>query len=157
MTAKLPIGVEIGNSRRHIFQMDRAELQKLHQLLWTRQKNSSGELSARSLRIRATEWLLLNGLSTLHRFGRELTEIGEEAADKVPEIATAEWEIPASSEECNTCRQYRVGKGKNEGKSLKLVKIHSNSNLWRIGHNAERLWPNWGKWPIAKQKCIQLR
>jgi hypothetical protein len=53
------------------------------------------------LRVRATEWLLLNGLSTLHRFERE--EEGEGDVGIRPASA---------GDECHTCRQYRVGKGK---------------------------------------------
>jgi hypothetical protein len=84
----------------NIFQMDRNQLQNLHRTLWARQ-NPNDQLSARTLRIRATEWLLLNGLSTMHRFensnGAQMDMDGRKMKVNL-------------EDECNTCRQYRVGK-----------------------------------------------
>ena len=85
----------------NIFQMDQNQLQNLHRTLWARQ-NPNDQLSARTLRIRATEWLLLNGLSTMHRFDN-WNEANMDMDEKKMKGNLEE-------DECNTCRQYRVGK-----------------------------------------------
>lgn len=93
-----------------IFQMSRNELVSL--LIFLRPalaKNTPNFENFESTRLRMfiTEWLLLNGLSTMHKFERENniqeTECSTSAIDEKL------WKMP-NKIDCSSCGKYRVGK-----------------------------------------------
>ncbi|CAD6187828.1 unnamed protein product [Caenorhabditis auriculariae] len=74
-----------------IFELSPTDLHSLAATL--RPKMSQGDVGdVAGLQSKVTEWLLLNGLSTLHRWTRN--DVG--------------WEIPKAAEDCSSCQQFKT-------------------------------------------------
>lgn len=89
-----------------LFQMRNNELTSLLQFLRPNLCLSTKNLDLIRLRMLITEWLLLNGLSTMHKFEKDLIMVDTQCDDYSNEF---KWIMP-NKIDCNSCGKYRVGR-----------------------------------------------
>lgn len=97
-----------------IFQMNSDELASLLHFLRPNLNTKSSDLIR--LRMLITEWLLLNGLSTMHKFEKDLI-MADTQRDYCNDY---KWKMP-NKMDCNSCGKYRFGRSKRQNYTLYLI------------------------------------